>query len=526
VIRRCVLLGLSYACAFAQVKFEDIVKSPGADWLTYSGSYNGWRYHPGKQITPQNAGSMVAKWVYHVSGARGMQSTPLVYQGVMYFTNANTVYALDALHGRLIWKYTDNKSARQGVSRGAGILGDRIYITSADNYLTALDRRTGGVIFSRKFNDISTGSISTAPVFLARDKVIVGSSGGDSGLRGFIAALSAETGEELWRTYTIPAKGEPGSETWGGFLEWGGAATWLSGTYDPATNTLYWTTGNAWPDFNGVWREGDNLYTSSLLALDLDTGKKKWHFQFTPHDTHDWDAQSWPILLDIDIEGKPRKAVLHANRNGFFYVLDRVTGEFLRGSKLIDNVTWASGLDAKGRPIKVPGKDPTPEGNWVCPSVKGATNWMSQTYNPGTGLLYLITLEQCGMYTSSAQKPEPMKNFSGGGATEEGGQVLLRALDPKTGKRVWEYPMVGVGRMWAGSVSNAGGVVFSGDDDGNMIAVEAATGKHLWNFSVGENLTASPILYELNGKQYLAIVSATAVFNFGLFEPVKSVPLK
>ena len=526
MIRLSLVLAVLCLSAAAQVSFEDILKSPGEGWLTYSGSYNGWRYAPGRQITPQNAGSLVPKWVYHVPDARAMQMTPLVHDGVMYVTNSNNVYALDARTGRLIWKYSDARAARQGTNRGVGILGDRVYFTSADNYLTALDHRSGAVVFAKKFADLSTGITSSAPVFIARDKVIVGTSGSDSGIRGYIMALSASTGDELWRTYTIPAKGEPGSETWrGDFLEWGGAGTWLSGTYDPDLNTIYWTTGNAWPDFNGVWREGDNLYTSSLLALDLDTGKKKWHFQFTPHDTHDWDAQSWPVLLDMDWQGRLRKVVLHANRNGFFYMLDRVTGEFLRATKLIDNVTWASGIDPKGRPIVIPGKDPTPQGNWVCPSVKGATNWMSQTYNPGTGLLYVITLEQCGTYTSSAQRPVPMKNFSGGGATEEGGQVFLRALNPKTGNRVWEYPMTGIGSMWAGTVSNAGGVVFAGDDDGNLLALEAKTGKHLWNFNVGERLTASPIIYELNGKQYVAIASAQAIFNFGLFEPVKSVPL-
>jgi alcohol dehydrogenase (cytochrome c) len=509
----------------AQVRFADIRKSPGEHWLTYAGSYNGWRYAPGRQITPQNVGALVAKWVYHVSGARRLQTTPIVYEGVMYVTSGNSVHALDVRTGRPVWKYTDTRAEREGVSRGVAILGDRVYCTAADNYLTALDRRTGAVIFSKKFADVSTGSSSTAPVFVAKDKVIVGSSGGDSGIRGFLVALSAETGEEIWRTYTIPAKGEPGSETWSGFIEYGGAATWLSGTYDPELNTLYWTTGNAWPDYNGTWREGDNLYTSSLIALDFDTGKMKWYFQFTPHDTHDWDAQSWPILLDLEWQGKPRKAVVHANRNGFFYLLDRTTGEFLRATKLIDNVTWASGIDAKGRPMVIPGKDPTPEGNWVCPSVKGATNWMSQSYNPGTGLLYVITLEQCGFYTLSEQKPVPNRNFAGGGATEEGGQVLLRALNPKTGERVWEYPMTGVGGMWSGAVSNAGGVVFAGDDDGNMLGLDAKTGKHLWNFNVGEILTASPILYEMDGKQYLAIASATAIFNFGLFEPIKPIPL-
>jgi alcohol dehydrogenase (cytochrome c) len=525
MIRTITFAALLGAACHAQVRYEDILKGPGANWLTYAGSYNGWRHAPGKQITPENAGSLVPKWVFHVPGARGLKSSPMVYDGVMYITNSNNVYALDARTGRSIWRYSDTRAARQGVNRGVGLLGDRVYFTTADNYLTALDRRTGAVVFSKKFADVAEGASAAAPVFIAKDKVLVGHAGGDSGVRGFLAALSPETGEQIWRAYTIPARGEPGSETWGDLIEWGGGATWLSGTFDPELNTLYWTTGNAWPDFNGTWRKGDNLYTSSLLALDLDTGKRKWHFQFTPHDTHDWDAQSWPILLDVDWQGKPRKIVIHANRNGFYYVLDRVTGEFLHATKLIDKVTWASGIDAKGRPILVPGKDPTPEGNWVCPSVKGATNWMSQTYNPTTGLLYLITLEQCGMYTISAQKPVPMKNFSGGGATEEGGQVILRALDPKSGKRVWEYPMTGVGRMWAGTVSNAGGVVLSGDDDGNVVALDARNGKHLWNFNVGETLGASPIIYEVDGKQYFAIASSTAVYTFGLFEPVKSVPL-
>jgi alcohol dehydrogenase (cytochrome c) len=304
MIRALLLVALTCTSAVAQVRFEDILKSPGEGWLTYAGSYNGWRYAPGRQITPQNAGSLVAKWVYHVPDARGMQSTPIVYDGVMYVTNSNNVYALDARAGRLIWKYSDAKAVKQGTNRGVAILGDRIYFTAADNHLTALDRRSGSVIFIKKFGNVSDGVGSSAPVFVAKDKIVVGHSGSDSGIRGSLAALSASTGEELWRTYTIPAKGEPGSETWrGNYLEWGGAGTWLSGTYDPELNTLYWTTGNAWPDFNGVWREGDNLYTSSLLALDLDTGKMKWHFQFTPHDTHDWDAQSWPILLDMEWQG-------------------------------------------------------------------------------------------------------------------------------------------------------------------------------------------------------------------------------
>jgi alcohol dehydrogenase (cytochrome c) len=521
---RTALLSFSFVlAATAQVRHEDIARGPEADWLTYAGSYSGWRYSPLKQITPENAANLVAKWVYHVPGARGLRSSPIVYQGVLYITSNNSVYAIDARSGRLAWQYADPRARKGGVNRGAAVWGDRVYFTTSDNYLVALDRHTGGLLFNRKFADIEQGTTSTSAPLIAKGKVIVGSAGGDSGMRGFVMALSAGTGEPLWKTYTVPAKGEKGSETWGDLIEWGGGAAWLSGTYDPALNTLYWTTGNPWPDYNGDVRKGDNLYTCSLIALDLDSGKMKWHFQFTPHDTHDWDAQSWPVLLDTEIRGQRRKVVLHANRNGFFYALDRATGEFLRATPLIDKITWAKGIDDKGRPIVLPNSDPTPQGNWVCPSVKGATNWMGQSYNPVTGLLYVLTLEQCGMYFRSSQQPEPMKNFSGGGATEEGGQVILRALDPKTGNRVWEYPMTGLGRMWTGAVSTAGGVIFSGDDDGHLVALNAATGKHLWHFNMGELLTASPITYSVDGKQYVAIASATAVLSFGLFEPAASV---
>ncbi|MBM3783034.1 MAG: PQQ-dependent dehydrogenase, methanol/ethanol family [Acidobacteria bacterium] len=510
-------LTLSLA-AFAQVQHEQIAKGAAEDWLTYAGNYAGWRYSPLNQITSANAKNLAAKWVYHVPGARGLKSSPIVYQGVLYVTNTNSIYAIDGRSGRLIWQYADPRSKSNSVDRGAAIWGDRVYFTTSDNYLVALNRHTGALIFNRKFADIELGTTSASAPLIAKGKVIVGSSGGDSGMRGFVMALSADTGETLWKTYTVPAKGEKGAETWGDLIDYGGGAAWLSGTFDPASNTLYWTTGNPWPDYNGDVRKGDNLYTCSLIALDLNTGKMKWYFQFTPHDTHDWDAQSWPVLLDTEIDGKPRKAVLHANRNGFFYALDRETGEFLRATQLIDKVTWAKGIDAKGRPIELPNAQPTPQGNWVCPSVKGATNWMGQSYNPGTGLLYVLTLEQCGMYFKSSQEPVPMKNFSGGGATEEGGQVILRALDPKTGKRTWEYPMTGVGRMWTGTVSTAGGVLFTGDDDGHFVALDAKSGRNLWHFNLGETLTASPVVYSIDGKQYVAIPSATAVFAFGLFE--------
>ena len=252
--------------ASAQVSYQDILEGPGKDWVTYAGSYNGWRHSPLKQITPENAGSMVAKWVYHVPKAQGLRATPIVYEGVMYVTSINSLYALDARTGRLIWSYFDPRAKKHGVNRGAAILGDRVYFSTTDNYLTALDRRTGGVLFSEQYASVDDGVTSTAAPLVVKDKVIVGSTGGDSGVRGFIAALSAETGELLWRTYTVPAKGEPGSETWGDLIDWGGGAAWLSGTFDPELDTLYWTTGNAWPDFNPRVRPGDNLYTSSAAG--------------------------------------------------------------------------------------------------------------------------------------------------------------------------------------------------------------------------------------------------------------------
>ena len=511
--------------ALAQVRYEDILKGPGDNWLTYAGGYSGQRHSPLTQITTENANSLAPKWVYHMPKADGLRTNPIVYDGVMYVTNSNEVHALDARTGRLIWKYKDTRAKKQSVNRGAAILGDRIFFVTSDIHLVAIDRHTGAVHWQKKYGSMEDGLYASLAPMVLKDKVIVGVAGGDTGMRGYIAAFSPSTGEELWRLYTVPARGEPGAETWGNYVEWGGGATWLSGTYDPELNTLYWTTGNPWPDFTGGDRKGDNLYSCSLLAVDPDTGKRKWHFQFTPHDTHDWDAQAWPVLVDLPWNGKPRKLVLHANRNGFFYVLDRTTGEFLRATKLIDKLDWASGIDAKGRPILVPGKDPTPAGNVVCPGVRGATNWMAPSFNPATKLLYVVTLEQCDLYTSSSKEHEPKKNFSGGGAgpkPSDVGQFFLRAFDPTTGQRKWEYPMTGPATMWAGTVSTAGGVVFFGDDDGHLVGVDARNGRHLWHFQMGEALTASPITYAVDGKQYVSIASATAIFSFGLFEPLKS----
>jgi alcohol dehydrogenase (cytochrome c) len=534
------MIPLLSAAMLAQVRYEDLLKSPADNWLTYAGDYTGRRHSSLTQITTVNAGRLTPKWVYHVPDANGLRTSPIVYDGVMYVTNSNEVRALDARTGRLIWQYRDTQPKRKDANRGAAILGDAVFFVTSDVHLVALDRRNGSVLWIKKYGNVEDGLNATSAPLAVKDKVVVGVAGGDTGMRGYIAAFAASNGDELWRLYTVPAKGEPGAETWEGQLEWGGAATWLSGTYDPELNLLYWTTGNPWPDFYGGDRKGDNLYTGSLLAIDPDTGTRKWHFQFTPHDTHDWDAQAWPVLVDASDPaprgaqsarrgsggGTTRKLVLHANRNGFFYVLDRVTGEFISASKLVDRLDWASGIDAAGRPILVPGKDPSPTGNFVCPGVRGATNWMSPSYNPATGLLYVVTLEQCGIFTSSAKKPVPKKNFSGGGAGTKPadiGQFYVRAFDPKSGKRVWQYPMTGPAESWGGTLSTAGGVVFFADDDGHLVALDGRNGRHLWHFQMGERLSASPITYAVGGKQYVAVASATAIFSFGLFEPTESV---
>ncbi|MFN7938503.1 MAG: PQQ-dependent dehydrogenase, methanol/ethanol family [Bryobacteraceae bacterium] len=511
------------------VTFADIQKSPNADWLTYAGDYKGTRHSPLARITPANAGNLAPKWTFHMETSRKLETVPIVYAGVMYVTNSNEIHALDARSGRRIWTYRDDQSEVSRVNRGAAILGNRVFFVTGDCYLVALDRRTGALLWQKKYADTNKGYFATVAPFVVKDRVIVGVGGGDTGNRGFIAAMSASTGEELWRLYTIPGRGEPGSETWTDrLIDWGGAATWLSGTYDPELNLIYWTTGNPWPDFYGGDRKGTNLYACAVIAVDPDTGKMKWHFQFTPHDTHDWDGQGWPVLIDTAVNGRPRKALLHANRNGFFYVLDRVTGEYLRATPYVDKLDWATGIDAKGVPVLVPGKDPTPTGNKACPSVRGASNWMSPSYNPATGLFYVVTLEQCDIYVSSAKEPLPMQNFAGGGGEQiptEPGKFYLRALDPKTGKRVWDYPMTGPATMWAGTVSTAGGVVFFGDDDNHLVAVDAKTGRHLWHYNMGQPVFASPVTYEVDGKQYVTIASQTDVFTFGLHEPMQSVPV-
>jgi alcohol dehydrogenase (cytochrome c) len=350
--------------------------------------------------------------------------------------------------------------------------------------------------------------------------MIAGIAGGDGGLRGFLDAYKPETGERVWRFETLPRRGEPGSETWQGkALEVGCGSTWLTGTYDPSLDLLYWTTGNPCPDYNGDERKGDNLYTSSILALKPKTGKLAWYYQVTPHDVHDFDAQQVPMLVDATYRGTPRKLLVQASRNGFFYVLDRTDGRLLSATPYLEKLTWATGIGPDGRPKRVPGTEPSLEGSKSCPAPEGGNNWMSNSFDPATGLFYLITLEKCSIYVKSAEWLIPGEQFYGGGARNipgEPGRKYLRAIELETGKIAWNRPMEGPATSWGGVVSTAGGLVFYCDDSGAFAAADSKTGEALWHFHTNQSWRTSPMTFASGGKQFVAVAAGASILVFGL----------
>src|ERR1043166_7604645 len=507
------------------ISFSDIVTPRAGDWPTYHGHLSGNRHSPLHEINTENVARLAPKWMFPIASSRSLEVTPLVVEGVMYVTTANQAYALDARSGRQIWHYALPLTkgvigdAGSGINRGVAVLGDKAFMVTDHAHLLALSRLNGQLLWDTEMADYRQHYGATSAPLAVDNLVISGTSGGDEGARGFVAAYSAATGERVWRFWTMPAAGEPLSETWvGRAIEHGCVDAWLTGTFDPSTNLIYWPTGNPSPDYNGDERKGDNLYANSVLALDPQTGKLRWHFQFTPHDLHDWDATETPMLIDAEFRGRPRKLLLQANRNGFFYVLDRVTGEFLLGEPFVHKLTWASGIAPDGRPKVLPGTDPTPQGTKVCPSVVGATNWMSTAYNPATGLFYVMALESCNIYTKSDAWWEPGKSFYGGGTRRVPGEKnerFLRAIDIQTGKVVWELPMVGAGGGgWGGVLSTAGGLVFLCDDSGAFAAVDAKTGKPLWHFHTNQAWHASPMSYMLDGRQYVAVAAGSTIISF------------
>jgi alcohol dehydrogenase (cytochrome c) len=443
----------------------------------------------------------------------------------MFVTAANDVIALDARTGRQLWHYSrppstgllDDAAAHK--NRGAALWHNSVFTETDDAHLVALDARSGNLLWDVEYADKTKHYGATSAPLVVKDQVIVGTSGGDSGVRGFLAAFDTATGKKKWQRWTIPAPGEFGSESWPGdsYLH-GGATTWMTGTYDPELNILYWTTSNAAPDFVGDTRPGDDLYTACVLALDAGTGEIKWYFQFTPHDLYDYDANETPVLIDEQIDGALKHLLVQANRNGFLYVLDRVNGKFLGAKPFLKNLNWAKGIDASGRPI-LSGQVPTADGAHICPGIEGATNWFSPSFNPAIGLFYVVALESCNTFFAKPRIFVPGETFYNTGTNHsptDRSQKILLALSPLNGKTIWSYPQVGAGRSWGGTLTTAGGLVFFGDDSESLEAVDGSTGRSLWHFNTGQMIRASPMTYAADGMQFVAIAAGSDLFSFSL----------
>ena len=494
-------------------------------WTTYNGQVSGNRYSALTEITADNVARLAPQWVFTLPNVSQVQVTPVVVDGLMYVSAANDLYALDAGSGRQVWNYRRPRTrglagiAARGVNRGVAVSGERVFMATDHAHLIALNRASGALLWETQMADWRQNYNGTGAPMVVGDLVIAGIAGGDEGARGFVAAYEQATGKEVWRFWAVPARDEPGSETWkGNAIDHPGAATWMTGSYDAELDTLYWAIGNPGPDMIGDDRQGDNLYSDSVVALDAKTGRRKWHFQFTPHDVHDYDAQQPIVLVDATWKGEPRKLLLQANRNGFFYVLDRITGEFLSGTPYVKNITWASGLTKDGRPIVVPNMEPTREGRRVCPSLEGASNWYSASFSPRTGLFYVQTNDKCGLFTRVDQTWESGKSFMGGtfAAAPEPAQRVLRAIDIQTGKVAWELPQFGNVDSWGGVLATASNLVFFADDSGAFAAADAKTGKRIWSLQTSQVWKASPMTYVFDNRQMLAIASGPNILAFGL----------
>jgi len=549
-MRRCTVVNTALAASIlllqgaqAEVTFERLLNAAAEphNWLTYSGSYASQRHTALRQIRPSNVGELELKWAFQAQSLESFETTPLVVDGVMYLTEApNTAVALDAATGRLFWRYQHNPTADARpccgrVNRGLAILGQTLFMATIDAKLIAIDAVTGQPLWQKSIADPGAGYAMTLAPLVVKDKVIIGVAGGEYGIRGFIAAYDAVSGEERWRFYTIPAPGEPGFETWadgGDAWRYGGASVWLTGSYDPALDLTYWGIGNPGPDWNPAQRPGDNLYSDSVVALDPDTGELKWHFQFTPNDDYDYDAVQVPVLVDLPTTSlSSGKLMLWGNRNGFFYVLDRVTGEFIRGLPFV-KVNWASGLDERGRPLETP----QPLGSVTFPGVQGGTNWYSPSYSPSTGLFYLSAWENYGSVFRPAEAEYlPGRTFVGGipasplagtgnipgirrgpinNWTEALGNGAVIALDPRTGEQRWRFPTTDVSS--SGILTTATDLLFTASRDGYFYALDARTGRLLWRTSLGGQGANGPMAYAVDDVQYVAASSGNGLFVFAL----------
>ena len=513
------------------------LKNPSR-WLTFSGDYTGQRHSPLTQLTPQNVAGLIPQWIFQTDipglPGRGIENTPIVVDGALYVTgNNNEAWALDARTGRPIWSYRRRLPPNfiasiccGPVNRGFAILGDRLFMGTLDAHLLALDRKTGAVIWDVAVGDLKKANAITAAPLVVKGKVIIGVAGGDFSSRGYIDAYDAQTGELAWHFNTIPMPGEPGSDSWpsADVAARGGGAVWVTGSYDPALNLIYYGTGNPNPDYYGDDREGDNLYTCSLVALDVDTGKLKWHYQFTPHDVHDWDSAHVPVLADLKVQGQPHKVIMMANRNGFFYTLDRETGKLLVAKPFIDGSNWAKEIGKDGRPIVL---DNVGTAEKCLPDNHGGTDFQPPTFDPSLGLFFVTAHETCAIW-EGVKPTEPIgmgvRVPSGGRSLVEGRDQFsaLRAIDPATGERRWEhryraYPSTVALDLTGGVMSTASGLVFTGDNEGYFHAFEGASGKELWKFEVGAQVWGSAaVTYMLDGRQWVVTTAGLTFTAFAL----------
>lgn len=510
-----------------QVSPDDLIAAPrhGDDWLSHSRTLDGHRYSPLAEIDAGNVAQLRLRWVHQLATNDPIvEATPIVTGGAMFLSvPPSGVVALDTRTGNALWHFGRDMPLNMSlccgrVNRGVALLGSTVFLGTLDAHLVALDAASGAQRWETRIADVADGySVTVAPLALA-DLVIVGVSGGEFGVRGFLSAYAADTGKEVWRFNTVPGPGEPGHETWkGDSWKTGGAPTWVTGAYDPELDLIYWGVGNPSPIYSGVDREGDNLYSNSVIALSRRTGKLVWHFQFSPHDEHDWDSNQTPILTEVVVGGTQRKAMAWANRNGFYYVLDRTTGEFLRGQPFVKQ-TWAQGLDAHGRPIPAPGGRPTRKGALVFPGVAGGTNWQSAAFHPGLGLVFVPATEGSSVFTNSPPEThQPGALFVASGAITQELEPIVKALDAATGDKRWEYrePRARGIPGRSGLLATAGDLVF-GACEGQLFALDARTGAELWRVGLGGITSAAPISFAVDGHQRIAIAAGRSVFVFGL----------
>lgn len=493
------------------------------NWLTYWGDYAGRHFSALKQITPANVKQLQLKWAAQMPGDSILETTPLVVDGIMYTAGMpGQVFALDARTGAIIWKYqraqkTVNAFESNRYSRGVAVLGNRVYVGTLDAVLIALDARTGRPVWETPVANTMEGYSITAAPLAVKDKILVGVAGGEHGIRGFVDAYDAATGQRVWRFHTVPGTGEFGNDTWkGDSWQRGGAATWLTGSYDPALDTVYWSTGNPGPDMDGEIRKGDNLFSCSVVALDPATGQRKWHYQFTPNDSHDWDANQDLVLADRLINGQPRKLLLQTNRNGIFYVLDRTNGQLLLGKPYVRQ-TWNAGFTADGRPNVIPNSDSSPEGRVVYPTLVGGTNWQSPSFEATTQRLYVVYNDGAQRFVREPSVYEPGKAYWGGRALPAGEKPIagIKAIDTVTGETKWDY-RISQGSLAAGVLATSSGLLMAATSEGNLIALESATGRYLWRLQTGASIAASPISYSVDGKQYLSVAAGMTLYTFAL----------